>query len=115
MVEGPELAVQIAWPEGSPEEQVGSLFVFAKAPSGPPMPIAAVKLNRAAIANWPVNVRLNDANSPMPVRKLSQAELVVVTARWSPTGSANDASFEASSAVIQLPSEQTVELVLKAN
>jgi cytochrome c-type biogenesis protein CcmH len=59
------------------------LFIFAKAASGPPMPLAAV---RQPVQDFPVQVVLDDKQAMMPSMKLSQFEQVVVGARISKTG-----------------------------
>jgi len=64
------------------------LFVVARQPNGPPMPVAAKRLPAAA---FPVTVELSDNDSPMPTMKLSQAGAVEVIARISRTGAANRA------------------------
>ncbi len=68
--------------KGSPTD---TLFVFAKAVDGPPMPVAIV---RATKRELPFSFRLDDSNSPMPARKLSQAGTVVIVARLSKSGEA---------------------------
>ena len=62
-----------------------SLFVIARQPGGPPMPVAVEKL---AAANFPVEVTLDDGDSPMPTMKLSQMDQVEVLARVSASGNA---------------------------
>lgn len=62
-----------------------SLFVIARQPGGPPMPVAAEK--RAA-RDFPLEVTLDDGDSPMPTLKLSQLERVEVLARISASGDA---------------------------
>ncbi|HEY5850957.1 MAG TPA: tetratricopeptide repeat protein [Lysobacter sp.] len=62
-----------------------SLFVIARQPGGPPMPVAVEKL---AAANFPVEVTLDDGDSPMPTMKLSQLDRVEVLARVSVSGTA---------------------------
>jgi len=49
------------------------------------MPVAIV---RATKRDLPFNFRLDDSNSPMPTRKLSEAGDVVVVARLSKSGEA---------------------------
>jgi cytochrome c-type biogenesis protein CcmH len=64
------------------------LFVVARQPNGPPMPVAAKRL---PVATFPVTVELSDNDSPMPTMKLSQTGAVEVIARISRTGAANRA------------------------
>jgi cytochrome c-type biogenesis protein CcmH len=68
--------------KGSPTD---TLFVFARAVEGPPMPVAVV---RATKQDLPFTFRLDDSNSPMPSRKLSEAGSVVIVARLSSSGEA---------------------------
>ncbi|WP_455387625.1 c-type cytochrome biogenesis protein CcmI [Petrachloros mirabilis] len=68
--------------KGSPND---ILFVFARAVEGPPMPVAIV---RATKQDLPFTFRLDDSNSPMPARKLSEAGDVVIVARLSKSGEA---------------------------
>jgi len=74
----PELRQEIV--EGS------TLFIFAKAFDGPPMPLAVV---REPLAELPKTFRLDDSRSMSPTLKLSSAEAVTVGARISRLGTAN--------------------------
>ncbi len=62
-----------------------TLFVFARAVNGPPMPVAIV---RATKNDLPFTFRLDDSTSPMPSRKLSDVGTVVIVARLSKSGRA---------------------------
>ncbi len=68
--------------KGSPTD---TLFVFARAVEGPPMPVAIMRVMRKDL---PFTFRLDDSNSPMPARKLSEAGTVVIVARLSKSGEA---------------------------
>jgi cytochrome c-type biogenesis protein CcmH len=68
--------------EGAPTD---TLFVFARATNGPPMPVSIV---RATKQDLPFTFRLDDSTSPMPSRKLSDAGTVVIVARLSKSGQA---------------------------
>lgn len=60
-----------------------TLFVFAKAASGPPMPLAVY---RGKASELPREVRLDDSMAMMPTMKLSSFEQWIVTARVSRVG-----------------------------
>ena len=62
-----------------------TLFVFAREMNGPPMPVAIV---RATKKDLPFTFRLDDSNSMMPSRKLSDVGTVVIVARLSKSGQA---------------------------
>jgi cytochrome c-type biogenesis protein CcmH len=62
-----------------------TLFVFARAASGPPMPLAIQRLKASQL---PLTVTLDDSMSMMPAMKLSKFPEVVVGARVSKTGNA---------------------------
>ena len=68
--------------KGSPTD---TLFVFAKAVEGPPMPVSIVRVMKKDL---PFTFRLDDSTSPMPARKLSDAGTVVIVARLSKSGEA---------------------------
>ncbi|PTU31967.1 c-type cytochrome biogenesis protein CcmI [Stenotrophobium rhamnosiphilum] len=62
-----------------------SLLVFAKAAGGPPMPLAVQKLEASQL---PLTVTLDDSMAMMPTMKLSQFPRWILTARISPSGTA---------------------------
>jgi cytochrome c-type biogenesis protein CcmH len=77
VVLGPNLTNKASLPE--------TLFVFAKDVAGPPMPVSIV---RASKKDLPFTFRLDDSTSPMPSRKLSDIDTVVIVARLSKSGKA---------------------------
>lgn len=60
-----------------------TLFIYARAANGPPMPLAAV---RQAARDFPVQVVLDDSKAMLPDLKLSSFDEVVVGARISKAG-----------------------------
>ncbi|MGH8078005.1 MAG: tetratricopeptide repeat protein [Lysobacter sp.] len=76
------------------------VFVIARRPGGPPMPVAVEKLSAA---NLPHVVTLDDSDSLMPTAKLSQLQAVEITARVSASGDAtpHTGDFEAVPTTVQ--------------
>ncbi|MBN8482274.1 MAG: hypothetical protein J0L88_11860, partial [Xanthomonadales bacterium] len=62
-----------------------TLFVFARAAAGPPMPLA---IHRAGARALPLTVTLDDSMGMMPTMKLSMFPEVVIGARVSASGNA---------------------------
>ncbi len=60
-----------------------TVFIFARALKGPPMPLAAV---RRKVAELPLQISLDDSQSMLPTLKLSAFNEVVVGARISRSG-----------------------------
>lgn len=88
-----------------------TLFVFARMPEGPKMPLAIQKL---PVASFPVTITLDDTMGMMPQLKLSTAPQVVVGARISKTGVANPQAgdFEAFSAPLAPQGEVPVAITI---
>lgn len=79
------LAVSLA-PELASRMPAGAtLFVFAKAADGPPMPLA---VHRRPAQALPLEVRLDDSMAMTPAAKLSAYDRWIVTARVSASGGA---------------------------
>lgn len=62
-----------------------TVFIFARATHGPPMPLAIVRITAREL---PYNYHLDDSTALMPDHKLSQASEVVLVARVSKSGDA---------------------------
>jgi len=69
----------------------GILFIFAKAASGSPMPLAAVKL---AEYSFPITVELSDSSAMVAGLNLSSAENIIISARISVDDSVMPSSGE---------------------
>jgi len=87
------------------------LFVFARAASGPRMPLAIQRLSAGSL---PVTVTLDDSTSMMPTMKLSLIPQVVVGARISKSGQATPQSgdFETLSAPIANTHSEPLHLII---
>lgn len=90
-----------------------SVFVIARMPGGPPMPVAVEK---HALQELPMTVTLDDADGPMPTQKLSALKEVEVVARLSASGNAmrQEGDIESKPVRIALPAKGPVELVIGA-
>ena len=62
------------------QPQNGTLFVFAKAASGPQMPLAVVKMTEYS---FPLTVTLSDSNAMVEGLNLSSVDKIILTARLS--------------------------------
>lgn len=60
-----------------------AVFIYAKASSGPPMPLA---VSRHTVNELPLNITLDDSMAMIPTMKLSSFSQVTVGARISPSG-----------------------------
>lgn len=78
-----KLAVSLAPELAEKLDPQATLFVFARAAEGPPMPLAVY---RGKAGELPLEVQLDDSMAMMPTAKLSQFERWIVTARVSRAG-----------------------------
>ncbi|WP_019397672.1 MULTISPECIES: hypothetical protein [unclassified Pseudoxanthomonas] len=103
----PEYAAR-AQPDGE-----AVVFVLARVPGGPPMPVA---VERHRVRDLPLEVVLDDRDSPMPTQKLSALQEVEVLARISAAGSASrgEGDVESAPVRVRLPAGEAVELVIGA-
>lgn len=90
-----------------------SVFVIARAPGGPPMPVAAEK---HAVSELPFTASLDDGDSPMPTQKLSGLQEVELIARLSMSGDATPQPGDLQSPPlrVRLPATGPVDLVIGA-
>lgn len=88
-----------------------AVFVIARAPGGPPMPVAVEK---HTLADLPLQVTLDDSDSPMPTQPLSSLQAVEVFARLSASGNAarQEGDIDSTITLVRLPHEGLIELDL---
>lgn len=93
------LTVKVSLDAALAEQLTGNetLFVFARAVSGSPMPLAA---SRHSVNEFPVEVELTDAMAMMPAMKLSGFDEVKVSAKISASGSATPGETDLVSDVV---------------
>lgn len=99
-------------PEFQAEVNPGdTVFIYAKAQTGPPMPLAA---SRQPVSALPITVTLDDSMAMLPQMKLSNFENVLVGARISASGQAIAQSGDLESEVVATPNiaADTIELVI---
>ncbi|HET7126965.1 MAG TPA: tetratricopeptide repeat protein [Lysobacter sp.] len=87
------------------------VFVIAREPGGAPMPVAVEK---HALSELPFTATLDDGDSPMPTRRLSQLREVELVARLSASGNAmpQEGDIESAPVRVALPAKGPVELVI---
>ena len=73
-----------------------------------------VAVEKRGVSDLPFSVTLDDGDSPMPTRKLSQLREVELVARLSESGVANrqDSDIESEPVRVTLPAKGAVELVI---
>lgn len=88
-----------------------TLFVYAHAENGPPMPLAVARLDAGKL---PTTVTLTDAMSMMPSMKLSTVARVIVGARISHSGNAiaQAGDLEGDVGAVDVRSQSAVHIVI---
>jgi cytochrome c-type biogenesis protein CcmH len=86
-----------------------TVFVFARAVSGPPMPLA---VKRLTVADLPATVSLSDADAMTPQLRLSNFEQVRLFARISRSGDATRGEWKGDSEPLALGNDGTVKLTI---
>ena len=88
-----------------------TVFVIARMPGGPPMPVAVEK---HSLQDLPLTVTLDDGDSPMPTQKLSALKEVEVFARLSASGDPmrQEGDIESAAVRIKLPATDPVNLLI---
>ena len=105
-----KVTVNIAQELVDKQPKSGILFVFAKAATGSPMPLAAVKLSTYS---FPVTVQLSDANAMVAGMNLSSAKNIIISARISVDDSVMPSSGELEGHSDTLIREDVSEYTLK--
>lgn len=86
-----------------------AVFVVARVPGGPPMPVA---VQRHALRALPAEIVLGDGDGPMPTQRLSALREVELVARLSADGSANRGPGDVESAPVRIPLPATAPVAL---
>ena len=88
-----------------------TVFVIARIPGGPPMPVAVEK---HTLQDLPLTLTLDDGDSPMPTQKLSALKEVELVARLSVSGDPmrQEGDMESKPVRVALPAAAPIELVL---
>ena len=110
---GPHLTVKVALDPKLKAKLASSdvLFIYAKAASGPPMPLA---IQRMQASQLPATVTLTDGMGMLPNMKLSQFPQVVIGARVSKSGNAiaQSGDFQTISKPMAVTTTAPVELTI---
>ncbi len=111
--EGPRLTVRVSLDPKLADklDPQATLFVFARAASGPPMPLSIQRLSAGSL---PVTVTLDESMGMVPNVKLSMFPQVVIGARISRSGQAmaQSGDLQILSAPIDVTRREAVDLVI---
>ncbi|MEQ6924545.1 c-type cytochrome biogenesis protein CcmI [Pseudomonas mosselii] len=86
-----------------------TVFIFARASNGPPMPLAA---KRVTVAQLPIEVELSDADAMMPQMKLSDFAEVQLVARVSRAGQPTQGEWKGQSAPLATGTQGTQHVTI---
>ena len=111
--EGPKLTVHVSLAPNLLDrlDPSATLFLYARAESGPPMPIA---IKRGTASELPLTVVLDDSMGMMPSMKLSMFPNVVIGARISKSGNATAQAgdLQVMTAAIDVNRKEPLDLVI---
>lgn len=86
-----------------------AVFIFARAVSGPPMPLA---VKRVKVSDLPITVTLGDADAMMPELRMSSFDEVQLFARVSREGNAMQGQWLGSTEALKPAEENVVRLTI---
>jgi cytochrome c-type biogenesis protein CcmH len=111
--DSPTLTVQVSLAPALKDKLAAgdTLFVYARAEHGPPMPLAVARLDASRL---PATVTLTDAMGMLPQMKLSSARRVFVGARVSKSGQAiaQSGDLEGDAGVVPVDGKTPVKIVI---
>lgn len=110
---GPALQVRVTLAPSLQDQAADqdTVFIFARAVNGPPMPLAVV---RKTVADLPATVTLDDSRAMTPQAKLSGFDRVTVGARVSSSGEpvSQPGDLEGGSSPVATDSTETIEVTI---
>ncbi|NLY14153.1 MAG: c-type cytochrome biogenesis protein CcmI [Gammaproteobacteria bacterium] len=106
-----QLVIEVALSEDIAQQVAATdvVFVFARADSGPPMPLAAKRLS---VAELPARITLTDADSLLPNVKLSSVARLQLKASISSDGDAMQAQWASQSIPVDTSTEHEPSVLL---
>ena len=111
--EGPKLTVRVSLAANLVDrlDPSATLFVYARADSGPPMPLA---IKRGTASELPLTVVLDDSMGMMPSMKLSMFPKVVIGARITKSGdaTAQPGDLQVMTGAIDVNRKEPLDLVI---
>ncbi|SDS11923.1 cytochrome c-type biogenesis protein CcmH [Halopseudomonas sabulinigri] len=108
---GPSISLRVSVaPELMAElDPASSVFVFAREPNGPPMPLIAKRLT---LSQLPLDITLTQADAMLPGVTLSSEQSLQLVARVSPTGDAREGTHLGQLDDVHAGSDEQLELVI---
>lgn len=104
-----EVEVQLGEELSGKVESGDAVFIFARAASGPAMPLA---VKRLSVSDLPATVSLSDADAMMPQLRISSFEQIRLFARISRDGDATRGEWQGSSEPMNPGAEKVVRLTI---